>query len=333
MPKHSAGYFCFWGFFLLPFLHSYGFGQVAFIPSDDLQKDLSGGNYQDLMKIHDDYAIDLKEDGNDRHLEGYYGVLSRWENLGELEKWTKAEPNNFVAWTAVGQACLRKGLQYRGNDTVNKVSGKNLDTFEDYLKRAQPYFEYAAKLGPDDPYPYVSLMQIGLDNEWAPEKMWGYFHQAIAIAPRFQDAIWDMGLSLSPLWGPGSAEDMRQFTQKYCLTAPRGNYLRLFLVRCDEDTWHAQGSHNSYWGNTPAWQECQQELEDYLSVHPEDLNTRSWYSFFAFFGRHFRVAKAQFDVLGDRWNANPYHWLKKDGYMKAKDFANHHANDPNQGEF
>lgn len=332
MLKRIAGKFSFPLFSLILFLFSSSFGQSEWITQAEMKKDLADGSYQDLMKHHDyDLAL-LKQDGNSPHLGRFYGALSRWENLEGLEKWVKAEPGNAVAWTAVGEACLNKGENYRGNDTIDKVPEGNIKNFEDYMKKARPYFEYALKLNPDDPTPYLGLMGIELNEGTDKKKMWDYFHKAIQIAPRCQEAIWTMGLDCSPLWG-GSAAEMRQFTGQYCLTAPKGNYLRLFLVRCDEDIWHAQGSQNAYWGNTPAWQECKQEFEDYLAAHPKDLQTRSWYSFFAYFGRHYREAKEQFDILGDHWNANSAHWLLKDGYFKARDYANRHANDPNQGEF
>jgi len=291
----------------------------------DCKKDLTQANYPALMAQFNADLAKVKQDGCNTDLQAFYEGLAKWEYVKELQNWARLEPKNHVPWTAIGMACLSEGDKYRGTDYIKTVSKADLKVFYQCLDSAKSYLDRATQLNPDDPEPYTALLEIGLHEGWSTGHMEPFFQKALQSAPGYESAVWTMGLHHSPLWG-GSDHRMNQFVSEYCRTAPKGSYLRLLVVRYHEEIWKTRNCDRNYFaGDSRPWREVKQEFEDYLAIHPDDLSTRSWYSSLAFSGEHFVEAKQQFDVLGDRWDANSSHWLTQQGYMTAKRIANHFA--------
>lgn len=281
---------------------------------DDLQK----AQYPPLMVYYNEALAELQKDGCNMDLNNFYGTLNPWENVKLVQDWAKAEPENYIPWTALGMACYNKGLEYRGGGLSSSVSPENKKLFLKYMEGSKPFFKKALALKPKDPYVYTSMMDIGLQEQWSDTMMQSYFDKALEVSPQNEQAIWNMALHYSPLWG-GTQEKMNKFVDQYGRSAPQGSYLRLLVVRYHEEIWRSKGKGYAYFFNTPAWYEVKKECEDYLTTHSDDMDTRSWYAFIAFVGKHFPEANEQFNALGDQWDAN-MHWTKR-GYGLAKQYA------------
>ncbi len=148
----------------------------------------------------------------------------------EYEKALAVIPDNPIILRAVAQtyygekkideaiATLKRVVELDGNDTTALLLLANLQLEKGNLEEGKAAF---AKLPPDaikDPAVYVNL-GILLLNRKKPEDAWGYFDQAVRLAPTDADSYFYRGLTALQLKRkPEAKADL----QKYLELAPDG---------------------------------------------------------------------------------------------------------------
>ena len=277
---------------------------------------LEKSDYPSLQALHDTLLAQVKKDPEDESLFNYYKDLATVENIPRLKKWSQHDQDSYIPWTALGDALIKKGWEYRGTDVSSKVPKDMWKPFKDCLAEAQIYLEKAEAMKADDPYPYNFLMVIGKTQCRAKFIMKKYLVEALQACPGNGDAKLTIAVYYSPMWC-GSAEDMSQFVAEYGKTAPPGAWARLLTVVYHQEILKTKKWSVAYISKPEVWGDVSREFKTYLTHHPEDLSARSWYSYWAYWSKHYKEAKEQFDILGDHWQSNNGYWSEK-AFKEAK---------------
>ena len=280
--------------------------------------DLANQNYKSIEKHFSLYLKKCQVDGaNDDTLYLYYGQLSQWKNTDALKKWAISDEKAWIPLTALGWGFIDKGWEYRGTQTIDKVPKDKIKLFEDYLSKAKFFLESAAALDPPDPYPYIELIVVGHTQCWPRYIVKEYFKKALFLSPNNFDALLSMTYYYSPMWC-GDDDQMQGFMEDYLEKLPKDSDPRILIAEGYNECWKAHKLSVDYAKKPEVWNPVRAEYENYFLRHPDNLRRHSLYALWAFATGHYQEAKQQFDILGDKWNANPYVWNNKGQFMSAK---------------
>lgn len=153
-----------------------------------------------------------------------------------VSRWVREEPKNPVAWTVAGAVETLRAWNVRGYARARHTARPALKGFHAILGDAEAMCRKALELAPEDPVPWVWLIQMARGQEVGLDETVRRWHGMTVLAPQHLRGNHQMLLSISPKWGyPGWVMD--EFVENATEAAPDGSALHLLPVAAQVEHW------------------------------------------------------------------------------------------------
>ncbi len=220
-------------------------------------------------------------------------LLQRWQPYKDIDRMFEIHlPQSPVRYLVRGKFYIDSGWDVR--------AGKSNDQSTPIFRDAKASLEEAWRLDPKSPRAATLMLTLALGEGMDREEMELWFRRAMQADPNNLDACHRKLYYLEPQWH-GSAADMLQFART-CYQA--GNWegrLPFILV----DTHHQLAEYepdlkNYYKSSKDAWNDIRSVYEEFLTRYPDARTFRTSYARYACLCQQWKVAKAQFKILGNK---------------------------------
>jgi len=207
------------------------------------------------------------------------------------------------AWTA-------RGSGWSNTVTQNgwRLFKERLEKASDILQTAYPESQMKGALA-------RRMITVELGLEKGRNEMEPWFQRAIESDPDDYAAYLRKMNYLLPRWY-GSSEDLWKYGLECVKTQNWSAKIPMILVEALEDL---SENNSKIYSKPQIWEPLEQVFRTYLQKYPESTVYRTKFAKCAAEGGHWKIAKEQFDILGDEWN-----WDSIDAkdYKSMRDTAN-----------
>ena len=196
----------------------------------------------------------------------------------------------IFAWTARGS---------NWSDTVTttgwRLMGERLKKAGDILEKAYPESTLKSKVS-------RNMITVVLGLERGKDLMEVWFTNGTQADPDDYSVYSGKLHFLQPRWY-GSVSEMLKFgdtcvkTQNWAAKVPM-----IFIEAVEDLAW----KNPKIYATSKIWDPLQKVFNDYLKHYPESTIYRSQFAKCAALGGHFKIAKEQFDLLGDEWDRGTF---------------------------
>ncbi|WP_266367903.1 DUF4034 domain-containing protein [Tellurirhabdus rosea] len=142
------------------------------------------------------------------------GLTCQPELDGPVETWTRAQPDQYLAFLLQGIAMTRKAWDIRTSKLASEVTEEQAQGFFEHLALAFQALERASHLNQTDPLVPARMIPVLMGQESDTATAFSYFEAARALQPSHPGAHMSMLLYLAPKWH-GSIEEMARFLDTY----------------------------------------------------------------------------------------------------------------------
>jgi hypothetical protein len=214
---------------------------------------------------------------------------------------------------------IEHGWAVRGGGYASEVTAEGATLFHQRLAEAEKDLQRAYDRNSHDAAIPAALIHVGTGLSYDRDYLERQFTRATAIDPyNFNAHFYKWGYLL-PQWY-GSAEEAFEFARRSASQAPRGSELRLLLPRAHYERYPAKQRYD-YYRRPEVWREIEEPFTEYLAEHPDDMRRHNWFALHAFYGHKYELARQEFLIIGDRWDANVWGTRASFERTKAKVFA------------
>lgn len=198
-----------------------------------------------------------------------------------------------------GKCLTDMAWEARGGDVAGNVTPQGWADFNARLQTAADALEASYKLDPADPTAATQMITVIMGREGSRALMETWFKRAMDADPDNIDACKAKMLYLEPKWG-GDPTAMLQFGHE---ALDDGNWVTPTIPLLLENAHHRLAAYeqnpDQYYLKPGVWDDLRACYEKALEVDPDNTTTRSLYSRDACLCQQWKVADAQFKMLGD----------------------------------
>lgn len=163
---------------------------------------------------------------------GFINTLSQGDDprfLVGLNAWISHSPRSALPYLIRAKYYKNTAWLIRGPDFNAAVLGQHMQSFREFLRRAEDDVRHSIALDPNIPWSYFMLLEIsgGGDNSQQLDQV---FRDSVARFPDYYDLYRVKLHYLQPKWG-GSVDAMHQFVNQYAGSAPPSSPLKLLYLQ------------------------------------------------------------------------------------------------------
>ena len=208
-----------------------------------------------------------------------------------------AMPNSPVPLWFKGVFYEEWARRARGEGDADQITPERRKLMAERMDIAQQALQKAYEMDPRDPRIPTDMFRVerGLDKGPAVMEMW--FKRAMDADPDNLEACEAKLDYLEPRWHGNDGEMLRFGKQCY----ESGNWrarLPLLLAEAHRRLCAYEPDPIGYVHRPDIWTDVERVCEPYLRVVPDDIERRSYYCALACFATQWKIAKAQFQILG-----------------------------------
>lgn len=201
-----------------------------------------------------------------------------------------------------GRYYIDSAWNARGSGWSNKVTETGWKLFNERLGKASDILETAYSSSECKALIAEDMLTVELGQGQGRERMEMWFQRAIADDPGNYSAYQAKLKYLQPRWY-GNAQEAWNFGLE-CVKSQNWS-AKLPMVLVEEAEWIAD-SHPKVYSIPEVWDPLETVFRAYLVHYPNSTIYRSKFAKYAALGAHWKVAKEQFDILGNDWDRGSF---------------------------
>jgi hypothetical protein len=147
---------------------------------------------------------------------------------GGIEALLSRDRANPDLWLWLARVRIEEAWHIKPDVRARAVQADRLRMFHRAMESARAPLHAAARLTPDDPVPWISLLWLAIGLERPREERDEIWEAASERAPRLFATAFARLISLSPGWG-GTSQEMLAFARAAGARAPAGNPMAALL--------------------------------------------------------------------------------------------------------
>jgi hypothetical protein len=216
---------------------------------------------------------------------------------------TKAQPKGALADMLHGLFLVKYAWDARGTSYAKDVKPEAWPLFRGRLKEARVRLENSYKIAPSYHAPEL-MMSVTLGDSEDRGEMELWFARGIEAFPDDYSLCTNKLYYLEPKWH-GSPEEMLQFGRQAALTGNWEGSLPWVLLdahvsisKYTEKGWQYEPDY-AYFEQPAVWSDVKALYDRFLKLYPERTAHRATYAFYAWHGKRWKEAYAQFKILGE----------------------------------
>lgn len=218
----------------------------------------------------------------------------------------KARPDSLLPLLLKGEVYTDYAWDARGKGWANTVTPEGWKLMAERLAEAEEALTEAWKKNPDDSEAPTQMLVVELGQGKGRAVMETWYQRAMAADPNNLSACKKKLYYLEPKWY-GDEEQMLKFARELVAGGNWDARLPFELVVAHYTLAGYTENREDYYKKNPAvWKDLQSVYEPYLKRRPDSVFDHSFYARYACWCGQWKVAKEQFDLLGDRVLLKPF---------------------------
>jgi hypothetical protein len=209
------------------------------------------------------------------------------------------DPTNLQAQVLDGQFYVNNAWNARGSDVAGTVSSEGWRLFAERLARADSILSTLYSQAPQEPGTPSTMMTVTLGEQLPRDQMELWFQRGRQVDPDNFALYMQKRWYLLPRWY-GSDEDVWSFGMECAQSSNWQAKIPLILVEGIRD--RAENDPQVY-AQPEIWNPVEKVYRTFLDHYPNSIHYRSLFALAAAQGGHWDVAKEQFKILDDDWDA------------------------------
>lgn len=280
------------------------------IENESLQTLLSEHKFQ---KLDDILKKTYKE--KTQNVDGIYGIHSKidelssisWAGRATFEKfseyhleWVKQDPGSYFANASFGDFYVTYAWHARGNGYASTITPEARKLFHKRLRLAEKYLTRAYEIDPTysiAPCKMITVAKVHPDLSDEDVEKW--FKRAIQANPADPEPYSLKVNYLAPKWG-GSIEKRFAFARDTFKNAPVDSMAPKILAQVHWSIYDTTKDVN-YFKQKRVWTELKAVYTELVKRYPDSMNRHNWFAKTACLAEDFETARAEFKIIGDRW--------------------------------
>lgn len=238
--------------------------------------------------------------------------------LAAHEEWVEQHPSSYYANACMGIFYVSYAWQARGSGYANTITPEGRKLFNERLRQAEKFLTKAYTIDPDisiAPYKMMTVAQVHPDRQDTDLEIW--FQRAIHADPTDYYIYKLRADYLEPKWG-GSMDERFAFARDTFKNAPVNSMAPLILAQAHWAVYE-KDNDEKYFQRPEVWSELKAVYKELIKRYPDSMKRHNWFARTACIAGDFDTAKAEFEIIGDRWEQSA--WNTHENFVYNKQLA------------
>lgn len=233
-------------------------------------------------------------------------------------EWVKQFPTSYYANASLGAFYVSYAWHARGVGYASTITPRARKLFHERLRLAEKYLSKAYTIDPSNPIaPYNMMIVANVHPDWQEEELETWFKRAIQAEPT-DYKIYELRANfLAPKWG-GSIEERFAFARDTFRNAPLDSMVPIVLAQAHWAIYDKSKDEN-YFKRPEVWSELKAVYTELVTRYPDSMKRHNWFAKTACLAGEFEVARAEFDIIGNRWDQSA--WKTRESFDYHKQLA------------
>jgi hypothetical protein len=233
-------------------------------------------------------------------------------------EWIKQDPTSYFANVSFGDFYVTYAWHARGNGYASTITPEARKLFHKRLRLAEKYLTMAYEIDPTISIaPYTMMTVAKVHPDWHDEEVEKWFKRAIHANPADFKPYSLKSNYLAPRWG-GSIEERFTFARNTFKNAPMDSMAPKILAQVHWSIYDKNKDVN-YFKQKHVWTELKAVYTELVRRYPDSINRHNWFAKTACFAEDFETARAEFEIIGDRWEQSV--WNTRESFDFHKNAA------------